>query len=422
MSKLAQSRKDKPRNPHRSVRRPVAPSTRHRQSSQAVDRSVLDYGGLGEEEHVLALARARWGSETEVVCPLCGTFDEHHWRPAELRWKCRSCDKSFSVTSKTVFADQQVGVAQLRAAAFLWAAEASGAPALALRRKLNLVSYNTAFTLCHKLREGIARGYNTGLISGLVEMDGAHTSGRRASQKRGKPLTGGKKTAEEVAAENQAIVAAASNGPKEGTPWAGVRDPQHGYLYPPLRRITMSIRRRSAHKGQGALRTLVGMARTESPEVVQAFIERRVCTPESVLATDSSTAYSPSSRKFKLHLVVNHSETMVGPNGEHVNNAESMTARHDRSEVVYTNIEPKYAHEYLCETAFRDDHSGLPAGRRSDVVLFWALNVGPSKDWTGFTHGKHRDHEKLLLGNEPAAPGGRPSARSKVAVRVRLPR
>lgn len=77
---------------------------------------------------------------------------------------------------------------------------------------------------------------------------------------------------------------------------------------------------------------------------------------------------------------------------------------------------------YLCETAFRDDHARMAPGARSDALLYWTLNVGPSKDWAGFTQGKHRDHEKLLLGDAPAPASGRPSRKSNVAVRVRPPR
>lgn len=64
-----------------------------------------------------------------------------------------------------------------------------GQPALELGRMLAIKGYNIAFTLVSKLREGLVRGFNVGLMCGVVEMDGAHASGRRASEKRGRPLT-----------------------------------------------------------------------------------------------------------------------------------------------------------------------------------------------------------------------------------------
>jgi hypothetical protein len=41
-----------------------------------------------------------------------------------------------------------------------------------------------------------------------------------------------------------------------------------------------------------------------------------------------------------------------------------------------------------------------------DILLNCALNVGLSKDWRGFTHGKHQDHELLTPAPRPAAASG----------------
>lgn len=81
-----------------------------------------------------------------------------------------------------MFAYRKLPPQKLLAALHLWAARAVGQPALELRRMLNLAGYNTAFTLVSKLREGLQRGFHTSLVSGVLEMDGAHASGRRASE------------------------------------------------------------------------------------------------------------------------------------------------------------------------------------------------------------------------------------------------
>ncbi len=126
-----------------------------------------------------------------------------------------------------------------------------------------------------------------------------------------------------------------------------------------------------------------------------------------MLATDSSGAYSKVGKKFALHLTVNHNETLVGPGGEHVNNAEGFTARQDRAEAgVYLNLEPKYLSDYAAETAFREDHRRLSPGQIADLALHYALNVGLSQDWRGFTHGKHRENELLLPEPQPAEASG----------------
>ena len=121
---------------------------------------------------------------------------------------------------------------------------------------------------------------------------------------------------------------------------------------------------------------------------------------------------------------VNHSETLVGPNGEHVNNSEGFTARQDRSDKgIYLNLEPKYLADYAAETAFREDHRRLPPGEVADRVLHYALNVGLSQDWRGFTHGKHREHKLLLPDARPARASGPRKGRCAEQSRQRsLPR
>lgn len=67
-----------------------------------------------------------------------------------------------------------------------WINGAAGQPALQAKRNFNC-TFNSVFVTQHKMREGLVRGYNVGLLSGDIEMDGAHQSGHRAAEKRGKP-------------------------------------------------------------------------------------------------------------------------------------------------------------------------------------------------------------------------------------------
>lgn len=135
-------------------------------SRDAVDFGVEDLERLTDLGAVRFVARLLWGSDLEMPCPHCGTIDAHYWRRKELRWKCRGCGKTFSVTSGTVFADRKLPLKKLLKIAFSWVNGASGKPALQLRRDWN-VSYATVFTLAHKLREGLMRGFNTGVLCGV---------------------------------------------------------------------------------------------------------------------------------------------------------------------------------------------------------------------------------------------------------------
>ena len=420
--------KKEKRLPKASVHRPASAAARFHMSRAAIDRSVEEFATWSDLKCIRHFATIRWGSYKVVSCAHCETSDEHYWSAKELRWRCTHCRKKFSVTSNTVFANRRLPWQKLLAATHLWACGAAGQPALELRRMLCLGGYNTAFTLISKLREGLSRGFNTGLISGLVEMDGAHAAGRRASEKRGRPQTFRVNSPEE--AKDDALLTTTAKVKKRqaekraAIAAGGIVHPEHGTVFPAGRRMVFTLRRRSGAKGKGALVTRVGVGLAETLDVAQALVDLYVATPESTLSTDMGGAFNKVGKEFQLHLQVNHSETLVGPEGQHVNNSEGFTARQDRSEKgIYLNIEAKYLHDYVVETAFREDHRRLAPGAQADRALFWALNVGLSHYWRGFTHGKHRDYEILKPANRPAKASGPAKGSSPVsAMNGRPPR
>jgi hypothetical protein len=100
---------------------------------------------------------------------------------------------------------------------------------------------------------------------------------------------------------------------------------------------------------------------------------------------------------------------LVGPKGENSNLAEELNFRLDRAEQgMYLNIEPKYLHDYAVEVAFRSDTRRLSNREQLKLLLHVALSVGISRDWRGFTHGRHRNVERLHR-NPTAAPSSGPA-------------
>lgn len=428
---------DEPKKSKRrdSVHRKSSDASKFHMSSAAVDKSVLDFGSMSKLQCVKHIAKIRWGSFTKTTCPHCNSSSEHYWSKSEMRWKCKGCGKRFSVTSKTVFANRQMPLQSLVAALHLWACGAAGQPALELRRMLAILSYNSSFMLTSKLREGLLRGFNTGLISGVIEMDGAHASGRRASEKRQQPIDYSAFDQEapvsnqEVTVPDDLLTTISRQKKKREEKAAAIKagataDPQYGMVFPANRRIVWTIRKRSVIPGKGALVTRVGVSMAETPEIAMALASAHIAIPESILATDSGVAFSKLGKKFQLHFQVNHSETLSGPNGEHNNFAESYGARQDRAEKgVYLNLEPKYLCDYATETAFREDHRRCAPGATSISALHCALSVGLSQYWRGFTHGHHRDFELILPKNRPAAASGPVKGKSPISsVNGRPPR
>lgn len=362
-------------------------------------------------------ARIRWGSHLCMPCPHCGTLDEHRWYEERGVWRCLNgaCRKYFGVTTGTLFDAHQRDLRNIYIETFLWSCGAAGIPALTVRAMVGTVSYNTSFSTIQKVREGLARGHNAGLIAGVVEIDGAHASGHDAAGKRGRPLAQQRpKGQAEMDAQAQSVMDAFNRkqDQKRLTPAQRralkaeneelrrdglVRDPNTGAILPHNRRMVMTLRRRTGNPGDGSVWTKVGVGMAETPEVAEYLAHRHVLMPESILATDLGVAFSKLGKKFRLHTTVNHSETLVGPNGEHVNMAESFTARQDRAEAgIYLNIEPKYLHEYACETAFREDHRRVSPRLKTEKLLFWALNVGKSQYWRNYTAGENRQFEELV--------------------------
>jgi transposase-like protein len=369
-------------------------------SRAAVDLGSEDLEKLTPKQAIFYMAEARWGSTTEMPCPHCGTIDTHFWTAKELRWKCNLCRKRFSVTSQTVFADRKLSVAKILKIAHSWASGASGVPALQLRRDWN-VAYATVFTLGHKLREGLLRGFNTGVLCGVHEMDGMDVNGRRYKEKRNKPL----------------------GGKSAGTPKipAHLLKPPADFVGPPVppkygkatkqpldRRLLLVMRQRGASAGKGAAATRVGIAITESSKTVIAMATQ-YASAESSFMSDEDPSYAVFSRLFAKHQTINHSEGYSKPGGISNNQAESFNWRMRRAiEGIYLCPSNKYLKDYAAEQAWREDKRRLSTGKKLRHLLCVALSVGLSFWWRGYTHGHHREDELLVEGDRPAKGRGRP--------------
>jgi transposase-like protein len=363
-------------------------------SRDAVDLSLAEIYAMDDRACREFLVRARWGSKETIRCPHCGTIAPHYWRPQDKRWKCCACDKTFGITAGTVFGYRKLELRELLAGAMLWINSSAGQPALELKRHFNK-TYNTAFTLQHKLREALIRGYNVGLLSGDIEMDGSYQAGRNAAGRRGKPqanLVSDDKPADKI--NTASLTQADKQRERAQQKLDGVVD-EYGKRHHRDQRQIISIRKRSGRRGRGAAGSRVAVAIAEYAKDVKPIIADFVANAESFLNTDTAGAYVKVGRdKFIEHRSVIHSKELVGPNGENNNLAEELNFRLDRAEQgVYLNLEAKYLLDYAVEIAFRADTRRLPNGSQLLITMHLALNVGSSQYWIGFTHGRHRSVE-----------------------------
>jgi hypothetical protein len=364
------------------------------------DFGLEDVGKLTELQAVEMLANAFWGSFTEMPCPHCGTIDAHYWRRRELRWKCKCCDKTFSVTSGTVFMARKLPLKKILGILVSWINGASGKPALQLMRDWR-VAYGTAFTLGHKLREGVTRGFNTGVLCGVYQMDGLDMLGRGSREKRGQPQVR-KPSGKNQFPEHLLRPAAELVGPPKPIKH-DKKFRQH-----PDRRNLLVMRLKGVSKGMGAIATFVAVAFTENTKSVKAFATKHASS-ESAIMSDEDPAYASFSGQFAKHETVNHSVTFSTPTGVTNNLAESFNWRMKRAaRGIYLNISKKYLKDYACEAAWREDVRELPTSKKLAHLLSMVGRVGMSLWWRGFSHGAHRDHEILVDGTKPAKARGRP--------------
>ena len=128
------------------------------------------------------LEKVRWPNG--FVCSRCQGTNASYVAIRRLR-QCAACRYQVSVTAGTVFHATQTSLQKWFLAIFFLSRHKQGISALQLQRDLGLGSYQTAWTMLHKLRSALGR--RTGqLLKGVVEADEAFVGGSRSGGKRGR--------------------------------------------------------------------------------------------------------------------------------------------------------------------------------------------------------------------------------------------
>lgn len=331
---------------------------------------------LSEEEARMELAAWRWGSREEQVCPECGVVDSHYVIRTRRQWRCRGCKATFSVTSKSPFADHKISHQKLLMAFFLFATHHKGMPALELMRSIG-VDYKTAFTLLHKIRDALTRSVPAEKLTGVIEMDGAHFSGRPRKGRR-------RRYRKKPPGESE------GQGGQHRT-----RLPNKAFPYHPNRRIVIVMRQNEVN-GSGAQKTVVAICRSENANDVHALIHKWI-QPSSTVRTDELPAYKNLPPLLYNHEFVNHSVEFSTDTGVNENQAESFFSRMRRSEIgVYHRITPHYMLDYANEMAWREEMRRTDTAAQLKNLVSRTFNAGISPDWRAYSHGHRRQVELLF--------------------------
>lgn len=113
------------------------------------------------------LESIRW--KQGFVCPDCGEVGEA-FQGSRGRWICRHCRHQATVTAGTIFDKTRTPLRSWLAAVWYIVNQKQGVNALGLQRVLGLGSYQTAWTMLHRLRRAMIRPGRERL-HGLVEVD-----------------------------------------------------------------------------------------------------------------------------------------------------------------------------------------------------------------------------------------------------------
>jgi transposase-like protein len=312
---------------------------------KAKSLSIAQVCAMSDAQAEMTFRHLRW-PETDgaAVCPRCGGLDAYETRRPTglLMFRCKHCNKNFSITSGTLFSSRKMSFKQYLLAIVIFCNEVKGKSMLALSRDLGS-TYRTSFVLAHKLRESMAsemKGREIGGAGVVAETDGGYFGGHV------RPANNRENRRDRRLAENQTG----------------------------KRKVVVVIRERGG-------KTLPGVFKTEAQAI--AFIKQRV-KRETILHADEASSWNPLHEGFELHRI-NHQEAYSTPESC-TNQAESFFSRMRRGELGHHHhVAGPYLLRFAQEAAWREDNRRVANGDQVARVAALALASKPSVDFTGYT-------------------------------------
>jgi len=140
-------------------------------------RTIFEFQEWFPDEAACAkfLIESRWPDG--FVCPRCG-FNEYFWLPKRTLLQCKQCGYQASPTTDTVMHRSRMPLKFWFYAAYLVTTHTPGMSALQFQRQVGIPTYETAFTMLHKLRAAMVR-QGRDKLSGLVEVDETYVGGKK---------------------------------------------------------------------------------------------------------------------------------------------------------------------------------------------------------------------------------------------------
>ena len=131
-----------------------------------------------EEACAAYLVARRWPEG--VRCPRCGNpklYDASSYKP--FHWQCRNCAPDgyrFSVIAGTIFENTNKPLRVWFKVVHLMLTSKKGMSALQIHRYMGFGSYETAWSMCHKIRTALMEDIDK--LGGIVEVDETYIGGK----------------------------------------------------------------------------------------------------------------------------------------------------------------------------------------------------------------------------------------------------
>jgi transposase-like protein len=298
----------------------------------ASDRSAiiakLPRACMDETAAVEFFEEQRWG--TDPRCAHCDSREIYQMRDRKtgernkrFLWRCRSCNKQFTVRVNSVYEDSPIPMRHWAYAFWKACSSKKGVSALQIKRETG-VTYKSALFLMHRIRFALAEDYRAQpKLSGTVEADETYVGGKPRNKQKGK-------------------------GPVKG--WLQTR-----------KTPVVSLVQRD-----GNIRSFVT---TDVTSNNLARILSENIAADAHLMTDSSVVYRSHVIRspFAKHDMTNHrAGEYARPGGIHSNTVESAFSLLKRGIYgTFHNVSRKHLHRYIAEFDFRWNNRKVDDGERT---------------------------------------------------------
>jgi transposase-like protein len=146
--------------------------------------SLIDLFQNYGTENQCAQALFKWRWPKGFKCSDCGC-DKYCFLKRRKLYQCNKCHHQTSLISGTIFEQTKLPLSTWFLAIYLITQSKTGLSALALKREIG-VSYNTAWSMKHKIMQVMKERDDSKPLSGVIQLDDVYWGGERHGGKRGR--------------------------------------------------------------------------------------------------------------------------------------------------------------------------------------------------------------------------------------------